>query len=228
MSALLLGVLALRGAVAVAILTTLVGGIPRVVQGALALALGVWSAFLVAPLAPPDLAGRITDLAHLPWELVARELVIGATLGIVAAVPLLAIAAAGRLVDLAAAGRAQGPYAALFGVLAAAVFVGIDGHVEVITAIVTSHQQLPALTATRGDVITALGGLVPIAVRLAVPWLITAAVIQLAVGAGTRLANRAAPNIPGAVATPAALVMMTASLVATLAVAMVAVFRHAL
>jgi len=227
-SALLVGVLALRGAAAVAILTTLVGGIPRLVQGALALALGLWSALLVAPLAPPELAGRVTDFAHLPWELVARELVIGATLGIVAAVPLLAIAAAGRLADLAATGRAQGPYATLFGVLAAAVFVGIDGHVEVITAIVTSHERLPALALTESDVLAALGGLVPIAVRLAVPWLVTAAVIQLAVGAATRLANRAAPNIPGAVAAPAALVMMTASLVATLAIAMIAVFRHAL
>lgn len=228
MSPLVIGVLALRGAAAVAILTTLVGGIPRVVQAGLAVSLGLWSALLVAPLAPPDLFAQITDVAHLPWALVARELVLGATLGILAAVPLLAIAAAGRLVDLAATGRAQGPYATLFGVLAAAVFVGIDGHVEVITAIVTSHQQVPALATTEPQVLAALGALVPIAVRLAVPWLVTAAVIQLAVGAGTRLANRAAPNIPGAVATPAALVMMTASLVATLAVAMVAVFRHAL
>ena len=140
----------------------------------------------------------------------------------------LAIAAAGRLVDLAGTGRAQGPYATLFGVLAAAVFVGIDGHVAVIEAIVTSHQKIPALVTTRADVIGALGQLVPEAVRLAVPWLVTAAVVQLAAGAGTRLAARASANVPGAAVVPAALVMMTASLVATLAVAIAAVLRHAL
>jgi len=48
---------------------------------------------------------------------------------------LSAAAAAGRLVDLAGSGRAQGPYAALFGVLAAAVYVGIDGHVAMVEAI---------------------------------------------------------------------------------------------
>jgi flagellar biosynthesis protein FliR len=213
-------VLALRGAAAIAVLTTLVGGIPRVIQGALAVSLGLWSAVLVAPLA--GLADGI------PWELAARELVIGATLGILAAVPMLAVAGAGRLVDLAGTGRAQGPYATLFGVLAAAVFVGIDGHVAVIEAIVTSHQKIPALVTTRADVIGALGQLVPEAVRLAVPWLVTAAVVQLAVGAGTRLAARASANVPGAAAVPAALVMMTASLVATLAVAIAAVLRHAL
>lgn len=221
MSALAIVVLGLRGAAAVVVLTTLVGGVPRVVQGALAAALGVWSAVVVAASAGPLPAG-------IPWELAARELVIGATLGIVAAVPLLAAEAAGRMIDLAATGRAQGPYAALFGVLAAAVFVGIDGHVAVIDAIVTSHRDLPALAAARVDVLAALGQLVPTAVRLAVPWLVTGAVVQVAAGAGTRLAGRASASVPGAVAVPAALVMMTASLVATLAVAMAAVIRHSL
>jgi len=213
-------VLALRGAAAVAIVTTLVGGIPRVVQAALAVSLGLWTAVLVAPVD--------ATVVGIPWELAARELVIGATLGILAAVPLLAAATAGRLVDLAGTGRAQGPYSALFGVLAAAVFVGIDGHVAVVEAIATSHQNIPALVTTRADVLGALGQLVPAAVRLAVPWLVTAAVVQLAVGAGTRLATRASANIPGAAAVPAALVMMTASLVATLAIAIAALLRHTL
>ena len=221
MSATLIVVLALRGAAAIFVLTTLVGGVPRVVQGALAAAVGLWSALVIAGAAPALPAG-------IPWELAARELVIGATLGIIAAVPLLAAAAAGRMIDIAATGRAQGPYAALFGVLAAAVFVGIDGHVAVIDAIVTSHRDVPALAAARIDVLAALGQLVPVAVRLAVPWLVTAAVVQVAAGAGTRLAGRASASVPGAVAVPAALVMMTASLVATLAVAIAAVLRHSL
>ena len=220
MSATLIVVLALRGAAAIFVLTTLVGGVPRVVQGALAAAVGLWSALVIA--------GAATPITGIPWELAAHELVIGATLDIVAAVPLLAAAAAGRMIDIAATGRAQGPYAALFGVLAAAVFVGIDGHVAVIEAIVTSHRDVPALAASRIDVLAALGQLVPVAVRLAVPWLVTAAVVQVAAGAGTRLAGRASASVPGAVAVPAALVMMTASLVATLAVAIAAVLRHSL
>ncbi|HEY0253588.1 MAG TPA: flagellar biosynthetic protein FliR, partial [Kofleriaceae bacterium] len=133
-------VLALRGATAVAILTTFVGGIPRAVQGILAAAVGAWSAFmLVTPGGPTS----------MPWELAAREIVIGATLGILAAIPLLAATTAGRLVDLAGSNRAQGPYGALFGVLAAAVFVGVDGHIDVVRAIVQSHATLPALATTR-------------------------------------------------------------------------------
>src|SRR5262245_57534221 len=121
-------VLALRGVVAILVLTTLVGGIPRVAQAALSVTLGLWSALLLAPThaLEPSLAAAIHELA------------IGAALGVLGAVPLLAASAAGRLVDVAATGRAQGPYGLFFGVLAAAVFVGIDGHVAFITAIVDS------------------------------------------------------------------------------------------
>ncbi len=208
-------VLALRGAAAIAVLTTLVGGIPRIAQAALAVTIGLWSAVLVAP-AHATFAG---------WPFAIHELAIGAALGVLAAVPLLAAQTAGRLVDLASTSRAQGPYGLLFGVLAAAVFVGIDGHVAVVTAIVESHRSMPALAATRPGVLAALAGLVPAAIRLAVPWLVTAAVVQIAVGAGSRLAGRAIAHVPGAAAVPAALVMMTASLVATLAIAMAAVIR---
>ncbi|HUJ57241.1 MAG TPA: flagellar biosynthetic protein FliR [Kofleriaceae bacterium] len=210
-------VLALRGAAAIAVLTTLVGGIPRVVQAALAVAIGGWTALLVAP---PH-----ATFVGLPFA--AQELAIGAALGVAAAVPLVAAATAGRLVDLAASRRARGPYATLFGVLAAAVFVGIDGHVAVVAAIVDSHRTLPALSASQPGALAVLAALVPQAVRLAVPWLVTAAVVEIAVGAGTRVAGRAAPHAPAAAAVPAALVMMTASLVATLAIAMAALFRAA-
>jgi flagellar biosynthesis protein FliR len=207
--------LALRGGAAVVVVTTLVGGIPRIVQAGLGLTLGVWSAVLVAPPVP----------IHAGWAFAVQELAIGAALGVLAAVPLLAATTAGRIVDIAATGHARGPYGRLFGVLAAAVFVGIDGHVAVLTSIVESHRALPALAATRPGVLGALAGLVPAAIRLAVPWLVTAAVVQLAVGAGVRVASRAGGHAPTAVAVPAALVMMTASLVVTLAIAMAAMMR---
>lgn len=215
----LLVVLALRGVAAVLVLTTLVGGIPRVVQAALAVTIGVWSAVLVATTAAT---------ATPTWAFAFQELAIGAALGVMGAMPLLAAAAAGRLVDLAATGRAQGAYSTLFGVLAAAVFVGIDGHVAFMRAIVESHVTTTALTATQTNVVLVLAKLVPAAVRLAIPWLVTAAVVQLAVGIGTRVAGRTAAFLPGAAAVPAAIVMMTASLVATFAIAFAALVGGAL
>jgi flagellar biosynthesis protein FliR len=212
-------VLALRGVAAVLVLTTLVGGIPRVVQGALAVTIGVWSAVLVA---------RTHGALSPTWAAAFNELAIGAALGIMGAMPLLAASAAGRLVDLAATGRAQGTYSTLFGVLAAAVFVGIDGHVAVMRAIVESHGTTSVLTASQTNVVLVLAKLIPAAVRLAIPWLVTAAVVQLAVGVGTRVAGRTGVFLPGAIAVPASIVMMTASLVATFAIAVAALVRGAL
>lgn len=211
-------IISLRGVAAVLVLTTLVGGIPRVAQAALAVTIGVWSAVMVASLRDVD----VTVAAAV------QELAIGAALGIMGAIPLLAASAAGRLVDLAASGQAQGPYSTLFGVLAAAVFVGIDGHVAVMRAIVDSHVTTSALTAPQTNVVLVLAKLIPAAVRLAIPWLVTAAVVQLAVGVGTRVAGRTGVFSPGAVAVPAAIVMMTASLVATFSIAVAALVRGAL
>jgi flagellar biosynthesis protein FliR len=211
-------ILALRGFTAILVLTTLVGGIPRIVQAALAITLGLWSGLL--------LVGTHAIEASVPAAI--HEVAIGAALGVLGAVPLLAARAAGRLVDIAATGGARGPYAAFFGVLAAAVFVGIDGHVAVMTAIVDSHDSTTSILAAQPRVLTAIAQLVPAAVQLALPWLVTAAVVQIAVGVGVRLAARAAGHAPVAAAVPAAIVMMTAALVATLAVAMAAIMRGAL
>lgn len=199
-------VLGLRAAAAIGVLTTVVGGVPRIVQGGLAVVFGAWTALLVGPPA------RGVDLVMLAGS----ELAIGAALGMMAAVPLVAARMAGQLVDWAGQ---QKVYGTLFGVLAAAVFVGINGHVAVVTAIVESHA---AATPT---VMAALGALVPAAVRLAVPWLVTVAVVQIAVGAGVRVAGRAGPHAPAAAAVPAALVMITASMVSVLAIAIAALIR---
>lgn len=207
-----------RGFAAIGVLTTLVGGIPRVAQIALAVGCGVWSSIAV--------------VAHVPamtqaWQLVIAEFAIGAALGIAAAIPLLAARTAGRITDLAV-GRDGGPYEALFGLLAAVVFVGIDGHVAVLTAIADSHRAVPVFELMRGDVIAAVARLVPAAIRLAIPWLVTAAVVQVATGVGSRLAGRATAHVPNAPAVPAAVVMMTAALVGTVSVAMVAIVRGTL
>lgn len=208
-------VLALRGGVAVAVLIALVGGIPWLVQAGLALALGLWSALIVG-------TQPVVESLLLVG---AREAVLGATLGVLAALPLVIARTAGRFVDVANRGTGQGPYTALFGILAAAVFVGINGHVAVIRAVIDSFIAVPALGATPVRALTALGALVPAAVQLAIPWLVTAAIIQLATGAATRVAGRSGMHAPLGAAVPAALVMMTATLVATLAVGIVALVR---
>jgi flagellar biosynthesis protein FliR len=211
-------VLALRGGVAVAVLIALVGGIPWLVQAGLAAALGLWSALLVG-------AGPVTDSLLLVG---AREAVIGATLGVLAAMPLVIARTAGRFVDVANRGRGDGPYGAMFGILAAAVFVGIDGHVAVIRAVVDSFVAVPALGATQVKALAALGALVPAAVLLAIPWLVTAAIIELATGAAMRVGGRAAMHAPIGAAAPAALVMITATFVSTLAVGIAALVRASL
>jgi flagellar biosynthetic protein FliR len=210
--------LALRGAAAVGALTTLVGGLPVIVRAGLAAAVGLWAA-MIAGVAMPSEA----------WWLVGlREAVLGATIGVVAAIPLLAAAMAGRLVDGVRGAGARGPYGALFGVLAAAVFVGIDGHVAFVTAIVDSFRAAPVVTSVEPRVIASIAALVPIGVRLAIPWLITAAVVEIAAGVALRIAGRAASQLPGAPAAPAALVMITASLIGTLAVAIATLVRGVL
>jgi flagellar biosynthesis protein FliR len=220
MTALVL-VLALRGAAAVFVLVTLVGGVPRIVQAGLAAVVGLWSAAIAGAPVPDEVLGFVA----------AREIVIGATLGLIAALPLLAAATAGRLVDRSSApasgARSRGPYGTLFSLLAAAVFVGIDGHLAFVTAIVASFRDLPATAVTEPSILAALAALLPSAVRLAIPWLVTAAVVEIAAGVALRLAGRAALQGSAAAATPAALVMMTVSLMGTLAVAIAALARNA-
>lgn len=208
-------VLALRGAAAVGVLVLLAGGIPRLVGLGLAAVVGMWAALIAGV--------NVTGGGDWLLLVAARELVIGATLGLLAALPILAAAMAGRLVDLAGGDVRGGTYKALFAILAAAVFVGIDGHVTFVTAIVESFRSVPITSETR--VLDALGALVGGAVKLAVPWLVTAAVVEIGVGVGMRIAGRAGSAVPVGAAVPAALVMMTAALVGTFAVAFAALVR---
>ena len=206
-------VLALRGIAAVGVLVMLVGGIPRIVGFGLAAIVGLGSALLAG----------VTVSGDVVLVVAARELVIGATIGLLAALPILAAGMAGRLVDIAGGDVRGGAYRSLFAILAAAVFVGIDGHVTVMTSIVESFRDVPVTSEVR--VLDAIGALVGSAVKLAVPWLVTAAVVEIGIGVGMRVAGRAGNAAPVGAAVPAALVMMTAALVATFAVAFAAIVR---
>lgn len=219
--------LGLRGIAAAGLLLALIGGMPRLIQLGLALGLGLWSAMLAG--AQPGGPGAVAALAGADgpelWLVAARELAIGATIGVTAALPLIAAAMAGRVVDRAAGAVSRGPYGPLFSVLAAAVFVGIDGHVTLVAAIAASFADTPVVAAIQPRVMTSLARLIPVALQLAIPWLVTAAVVEIAAGVAMRLAGRAGAHAPAAAAVQAALAMMTASLVGTLAVAMSAALR---
>ena len=209
-------VLGLRGAAAIVVLTMIVGGMPRVVGLGLAVVVGLWTALVAGPLVA--LAGATVDGIVM---IAVREVAIGATMGLVAAMPLVMAATAGRMVDVAGHGR--GSYGALFSIVAAAVFVGIDGHVAVIEAIGESFRVVPVMGQVR--VMEAVGALIGAAVRLAIPWLVTAAVVEIGIGVGVRVGGRAALQAPVGAAVPAAMVMMTATLVGTLAVGVAALIR---
>ena len=221
------GVMGLRAAAAVGVLVIVVGGMPRVVQAGLAVVFGLWVAMVMGPPAGAA-AGAGAGALGMGGLLAAAavELVRGAALGMVAAVPLVAARMAGQLVDVAGQ---QKTYATLFGVLAAAVFVGIDGHVAVVSAVVESHVRLPAfgagLDGARASVLGALAALVPAAVRLALPWLVTVGVGQVAIGAGGRGAGRAGVSVPAGAAVPAALAMMTAACISVFSVGIAVLVR---
>jgi flagellar biosynthesis protein FliR len=200
-----LALFAVRGFAAIGVMLAIVG-MARTVALALALAVGVWSALLVAPRLP----------MFFSIAFVGQELAIGAALGVAAAVPLVAARIAGTLVDRGAGVR--GSYGGLLDVIAAAVFVGLDGHVAVVRAVVESHRALPALAGQRTHVLAALASLVPSALALALPWLVTATVIWLAIGVSSRVAARTAQSLPSAAGAAVVVAMMSAAFVSVFAV----------
>jgi flagellar biosynthesis protein FliR len=203
-----LALLGVRGAVAVAILLALVGGVEGITLVALAVATGVWTALLVAG----DAGAAVS-----PWLLV-HEVAIGGALAVSASVPFVAARTAGLIVDRAASAR--GVYRRLLGVITGAVFFGVDGHVAVVRAIVASHRAVPAMGDVQPRVTAALAALLPAAVALATPWLVTAAIVAVAFGVAERVGARTAVHVPTAAAAPMIVAIMSAALVAAFATAL--------
>jgi flagellar biosynthesis protein FliR len=192
----------------VAVLLALVGGVAGVTLIAVAVATGLWTALLVAG----DTGATPTPL------LLVHEVAIGGALAISSAIPLVAARTAGLIVDRAASAR--GVYRRLLGVITGAVFFGVDGHVAVARAIVASHHAVPATADVQPRVIAALAALLPSAVALAVPWLVTAAIVAVALGVAERVAARTAAYVPTAAGAPVIVAIMSAALVAAFATAL--------
>lgn len=143
--------------------------------------------------------------------LAARELLVGAALGLLVAIPFRAVEAGGQLIDSARGARMAeilaaptdvraSPLGAFLLLLAVVLFMAVDGHLLVIRAAGASYQTLPVSGGLGPDAPASLAGLAIhlggrfflIAVGLAAPVLAAAVLLDLALG----VAGRVAPQLP--------------------------------
>ena len=133
--------------------------------------------------------------------LLAKEVVVGALLGFLAAMPFWAAEAAGRLVDDArGADGASAPLGDLALKLAIVIFFVVDGHLLFVRALAASYDAIPVVglpPALAGGslaelAVAATAHLVLAALGLAAPALAALLLADLALG----LVNRASPHVP--------------------------------
>jgi flagellar biosynthetic protein FliR len=210
------------------------GGIPlpRVVQAALALVVAL---VIASGLALPGAAGGVAPAAMLAgasWgervALLGREVMIGATLGVVAAVPLLAAAAAGAWAAASSGTDDAGvdTWSWFFPITAAMVFFAVGGHLAVIGALGLSYRALPAgggAAIAPGDalaVVVAAGAqMIAAGLALAAPLVVAALLATLLTGVVERAAGLPVELVPESAVRRAAVVLAAAA--ALVAIAMV-------
>lgn len=216
---------AVRCASALVVLAAVTGALPRW----LAVVLGAGIAALVAaamPTTPWPVDLRDAALVSV----VIGELAIGAALGLGAALPLLALGWAGRLVDdvlgLPPGDRSGRQWLTLLGT---AVFVGIDGPVLLAQALARSYLARPlAVGWTAGaGVVAGVGGLATAAVQLALPLLLCAVIVELAVGAAARTSGAIGPALGVTMVRPVVLTGALALGAVAIAVALAGALRTA-
>jgi flagellar biosynthetic protein FliR len=172
---------------------------------------------LLAALAAPALAGAAAraGLEHAGAGLLvlvlARELIVGFGLGLVVSFVFRAAETAGRLVDvLRGASLAEvlvptseeraSPAAALYGMLAALVFLELGGVPRLLAALLASYDAVPlagslapaTLRAAAILVIVASARLLEVALALAAPVVVALWLTDLALG----MVARVAPQVP--------------------------------
>jgi flagellar biosynthetic protein FliR len=190
-------VLALARVAPLVLIAPALGGIPlpRVVQAALALVVAL---VIASGLALPGADGGVAPAAMLAgasWgervALLGREVMIGATLGVVAAVPLLAAAAAGAWAAASSGTDDAGvdTWSWFFPITAAMVFFAVGGHLAVIGALGLSYRALPAgggAAIAPGDalaVVVAAGAqMIAAGLALAAPLVVAALLATLLTG----------------------------------------------
>lgn len=187
--------LALARVAPVVLIAPAVAALPltRVAQVALAVA--------VAAVVASGLDGAL--LRGAGWgeriALLGREAMIGAVLGMVAAVPLAGAAAAGAWASAAIDDDDGGTWSLFFPLLAAAVFFAVGGHLAVIAALGVSYRALPAGVAPSGglDVVVLAGAqLFAAGLALAAPLLVAALIAAIAAGMVERAAGASSALVP--------------------------------
>ncbi len=195
--------------------------VPRVALGAVALA--------IAAVVATGLAAGAGVLAAAGWPerllLLGREALIGAVLGVVAAVPLAAAATAGRwAATVADEAPGSAPWGSLFALVGALVFFAVGGHLALVGALGRSYRVLPvvggagAVGAGVEHVVAAGAGLFVTALAMAAPLVVAAVIAALVVGAAER-----AVGLPGLLVPELALrrlVLVLALAAAVLAIAL--------
>ena len=188
---------ALRPIAALVILVAFGSGLPRWIGAVIGATLGI---FLAGALATPQLAATLVALAH--GDIVAalivavHEILVGTALGLFAVVPFAAIAWAGGWIAVSARTGATGldrTAVQLLRLTTAAVFVGIDGPRWVASAIARSFSAMPIGESGGGlgdHLFTMLGGLASSALCLAIPFIVGAAIVELAFGVAQRASGR--------------------------------------
>ncbi len=156
-------------------------------------------------------SGPLPDSNTALALLCLREGLVGALLGLVVAIPFYALEAAGRLIDSARGARMAELLAAPTGIrtsptgaflllMGVVLFLLVDGHLMVISAVAQSYRSLPVGSALAAH---APANLVPltlhlgselflVALGIAAPVIATAVLVDLSLG----LAGRLAPRLP--------------------------------
>lgn len=196
-------------------LVPVLGG-PRV-SSQIRLGVGVLLAVLCLPVLLPVLDVAATTPAAAGWGplwwllLVARELMVGVTVGLCAGAVFRAAEAAGRLVDIARgansaalfsidAGERGSATGDLYLFVAAVLFLELGGLRLMASALVRSYEAVPiaaaptheALRSAAGLVVLATGRLIESAVVLASPVVVAMVLADVVLG----LVGRLVPQIP--------------------------------
>jgi flagellar biosynthesis protein FliR len=195
--------------------------LPRAAQAAIALVIAALVAAGLhdagAALASMSVAGRVVVLG--------REVLIGVSLGVVAAVPLLAASASGGWIGaLSGDDDGRSPWITCFGLLAAVVYFGFGGHLAAVSAVGLSYRALPVglggQAALAGTIVDAGAALLAAALALAAPVLVTVVVVALAAAAIERAAGLPAALAPEAAVRRLAVVLAMAAAALAIAIAM--------
>jgi flagellar biosynthesis protein FliR len=175
-------------------------------EGRFRLVLALLLGAVILPLVGPSLA------APDGWAAVGRACVaeglVGAGLGWSAALVVAGARQAGEIVGMQAglspaalldpeAGDGLTPMGHLYGLIALAVFLALDGPLALVRALVESYRVMPAgevvlSVATAQQAFGRVGGALELAVRAAAPTALALAMAGVALG----LLGRAAPSLP--------------------------------